>query len=454
MQHQPGRRKRSNCGVGKLVAACAVALYVYVIVKMNRHAPRHYDGPQLGESGDGFDATGETDDDADTIHLVFSTDCGGYQHWQSISSWYASLAAGHRGPVTRIASGCSDEQAATIRAEFRKIDKTGRFRLHAAPSTAIGGYKYSNKPGGLMHFLAHANIDAKFVALVDPDMIMLKPLTLDVAPGTHRYHGKKLHESVVDGVAKTLSLFADLPQHVAQGAPAGQHFGVGGAWQRAGPGARSAWAQFSKGAVCGNDAPCTRTTAKEADEKFAVGPVYIMHVADWQMLAPAWWEAMPRVHSQYPHLLAEMYALTMSAANLTTPWSQLSSYMVSDPRTTSPTEAWAWIDDLAAREGPTSVCAGATATMLPAATRSREVALPVFLHFCQRYDLAGYFFAKRRLAHDFFGCQSEPLAFDADAIIGGLGGTPSTVATRTAFMLCHIVPLMNSFLASYKRDAC
>lgn len=112
MQHQPGRRKR-NCAGGKFIAACAVALYVYVIVKMNQHAPRHYDGPQLGESGDGFDATGETDDDADTIHLVVSTDCGGYQHWQSISSWYASLAAGHRGPVTRIASGCSDEQAAT-----------------------------------------------------------------------------------------------------------------------------------------------------------------------------------------------------------------------------------------------------------------------------------------------------------------------------------------------------
>ena len=164
---------------------------------------------------------------------------------------------------------------------------------------------------------------------------------------------------------------------------------------------------------------------------------------------------MPRVHEQYPHLLAEMYALTMSAANMTTPWSQLSSYMVSDPRTMSPTEAWAWIDDLATHEGPGAVCAGATATTLPAATRDRSrVALPVFLHFCQRYELAGYFFAKRRLDHGFFGCQTEPLRFDADAIIGGLGGSPSTTAVRTAFMLCHIIPMMNSFLASYKRDAC
>ena len=28
-----------------------------------------------------------------------------------------------------------------------------------------------------MHFLQHAPVDAKFVALVDPDMLMIKPLT-------------------------------------------------------------------------------------------------------------------------------------------------------------------------------------------------------------------------------------------------------------------------------------
>ena len=75
------RRRRTSCATAKLVAAVAVALYGYVIIRLHPHTPRHYDGPQLGETGDGFDATGETDDDADAIHLVFSTDCGGYQHW-------------------------------------------------------------------------------------------------------------------------------------------------------------------------------------------------------------------------------------------------------------------------------------------------------------------------------------------------------------------------------------
>ena len=214
------RRKRTSCAGGKLIAACAVALYLWVIIKLHPHTPRHYDGPQLGETGDGFDATGETDDDADAIHLVFSTDCGGYQHWQAIRvgtrAWRRATAGPSRGSRAAVRKSRRRKSGRSS----RKIDKTGRLRLHAAPSTAIGGYKYSNKPGGLVHFLQHAPVDARFVALVDPDMLMIKPLTLDVGRGTRRPRGTKLTEYVVDGVAAALSVFGDLPGHVAHGAPA------------------------------------------------------------------------------------------------------------------------------------------------------------------------------------------------------------------------------------------
>ena len=76
----------------------------------------------------------------------------------------------------------------------------------------------------------------------------------------------------------------------------------------------------------------------DADSRYAVGPVYLAHVDDWRGLAEAWWAAMPKVHEQYPQLLAEMYALTMATANLTLPWSLVSHFMVSDPKTMSPTE--------------------------------------------------------------------------------------------------------------------
>ena len=98
-----------------------------------------------------------------------------------------------------------------------------------------------------------------------------------------------------------------LPPRVAKGQPAGQHFGIGGVWARAmTPEARPSWKTFSKAAVCGADAPCTRTAPADADCHYSIGPVYLAHVDDWHDIAEQWWTNMPRVHAQYPHLLAEV----------------------------------------------------------------------------------------------------------------------------------------------------
>ena len=149
------RRKRTNCASAKLVAACAVALYLYVIIRLHPHTPRHYDGPQLGETGDGFDATGETDDDADAIHLVFSRIRATSMAAIELVRFLAAGHLGHDG-----SGGCS-EKAAKIRAEFRD-------RPNAASASApLDGHRrlqVPNKPGGLVHFLQHAPVDAKFVA--------------------------------------------------------------------------------------------------------------------------------------------------------------------------------------------------------------------------------------------------------------------------------------------------
>ena len=69
-----------------------------------------------------------------------------------------------------------------------------------------------------------------------------------------------------------------------------------------------------------------------------------------------------------------------------------------------------------------------------------------------RYELGGYWFAKRRMAHDFFSCETRPLPFDTAAIAGAVGA--KSVDARTAFMLCHLIPSMNSFLAEYQRGVC
>ena len=171
----------------------------------------------------------------------------------------------------------------------------------------------------------------------------------------------------------------------------------------------------------------------DARYKYAVGPVYLAHINDWYHIATSWWDAMPRVHEQYPYLLAEMYALTMSVANLTLPWALVSNFMISDPSTMSSTEAWIWIDNLTivddtaattnnstTADPTTVVCDGATATELPFITRDNDpttILLPNILHYCQRYIIGNdddgggqqkqVMFSKRKIRHDFFHCISE-----------------------------------------------
>lgn len=400
------------------------------------------------------------------VHIVFSTDCSGYQHWQGIALWYSALRAGHPGPVTRIASGCSRDQEMSIRDEWRRIDPTGTFRVHFTPTFTLGrgSYKYSNKPGGIRHWLLGADPTVRegFVCLIDPDMLLLRPITTSLGAGLTarpRSDTKQVEYADGNGTAQLLratGLSEELPAAVQTGNPAGQHFGLGGAWVSTPNPHRPAWINFSKSFVCGRDSPCTATSRDEADRRYAVGPVYLASREDWTSIAERWWKFVPLVHEQYPHLLAEMYGYTMAVADLKLRFHLLSSYMVSDPGTQSPTEAWSWIDDIAVSGGASTVCEGADTTTLPLATRSElvGVSLPTTLHFCQRYKFAGHLFAKHKVAHDFFRCNGELMPLNVSAILAALKDEPTTVNTRTAFMLCHLIPMVNAGLREYQRSAC
>lgn len=72
----------------------------------------------------------------DSYHTVFSTGCSTFQDWQSYVFFYHLLHSGQEGPVTRIASGCSDEDAQTLQGIFDReiaVMSPGRFRLHFTP---------------------------------------------------------------------------------------------------------------------------------------------------------------------------------------------------------------------------------------------------------------------------------------------------------------------------------
>lgn len=166
---------------------------------------------------------------------------------------------------------------------------------------------------------------------------------------------------------------------------------------------------------------------------------------------------MRPLHSQHPFLLAEMMALTMAVANLTLPWTLVSNYMVTGVDVDSATEGWSWIDAIIDRNASVA-CAGASSTTLPFITRDRTaVALPTTLHYCQRYQFSNHLFAKRKVPHDFFRCDGEYLEFDSTSIMRELSAPGKELKRserRSAFMICHLIPIMNAALDSYKQDVC
>lgn len=100
---------------------------------------------------------------AENFHVIFSTDCSAFQDWQSILAFLSAESVGHKvgspvhapplpqrphpadllpallqGPITRIASGCTEEQEAWLRGTYAKLDQgRNQFRVHVTPDFSV-----------------------------------------------------------------------------------------------------------------------------------------------------------------------------------------------------------------------------------------------------------------------------------------------------------------------------
>ncbi len=63
----------------------------------------------------------KTDLHPSQLHIIFSTDCSDYQNWQSITLMYSALLVGQTGKLTRIASGCSNDEIMKLNNVYKKL---------------------------------------------------------------------------------------------------------------------------------------------------------------------------------------------------------------------------------------------------------------------------------------------------------------------------------------------
>jgi hypothetical protein len=266
----------------------------------------------------------------DDIHVVFSTDCSPYQDWQTLLQFHSAQVVGQKGPITRIASGCDDTKKAELTALYKKLYPM--YHVHFTPdfkqdAKTKRSYDFYNKPWGMKHWLEHADPpvpDDIVVALLDPDMVFLRPLTPQIRGASNLLYGKRNEGLLFD--------------RVAEGHPAAQEYGLGAPW------VDDNHKKFNRHKICGEGSPCLQETYAFASQHYAVGPPYIAHRKDMLKIVNSWTDMVPRVYEGYPFLLAEMYAYSMAAAHEKLPHFQVYQHMVSNVDAGG--EGWDWVDML------------------------------------------------------------------------------------------------------------
>lgn len=402
---------------------------------------------------DGVSAPGDNAHNAEHIkyQLTFSTDCGAYQRWQSYLMFYSAMVVNQPGYVTRIASGCTDEEAAEEQRwhdEHIKSKMSERFLLHLTPHFSKvkdengketgKNYDFFNKPYGMKHWMEHGegmgvdengkilNEDAICI-LIDPDQILLRPLTEDFSDPAHVFR-------------------ADMGKRTVQhGHPFSQEYGYGADWKKhAVP-------------ISEKDSPARKLTNREAADYYPAGPPYMATGRDFYRIVKKWTEYVPLVHKIYPHLLAEMYAYSLAAAHVELPHQMVRTLMMSD--TGNQREGWSLIDDLSTKE----------ACEFGLNIRNADRALPGVMHYCQRYMIGKHFFGKRRLPKDFLTCEKS-LLFEPPPDVGAhfnykIPPPPhkppgekkplnEMQQRREAFAVCLITRRLNDAATFWKQNAC
>ena len=269
--------------------------------------------------------------------------------------------------------------------------------------------------------------DDDIIILLDPDMVLLQPITSVIS--IPKKDNNKNKEIIT----------------VEHGRPIAQKYGLG-----------SRWIHFDLNKITGDEnSPSKRVQSYEASMYYPAGPPYLATAHDFYVIVQHWTKFVHSVHLEYPHLLAEMYAYSIAAAHVNLPHVILPSLAVSNTLMSSTEEAWSAIDNMDANQ----VC-------FPT-TNDKEQYTPYIFHYCQRYMLGpNWFFGKRRIPKNFFStCQDTYKLIDPPNDLGTLYDYrinpqkqrkdlyPSQVK-REAYSLCTMITSMNEATDFYHQHHC
>jgi hypothetical protein len=196
------------------------------------------------------------------------------------------------------------------------------------------------------------------VMLLDPDMILLRPLTHDFT-----------HQNV---------LWAENAQPdstvVRHGYPMAQQDGY----------LSNEWILFNASYITNKPEGSYKGAEWKASPRlWNSGPPYLATVSDMYKIALLWSEYTPRVLDVYPQLFAEMYGFVVATVQLELPVTLIRSIVVSGPsQTFTPDrEGWPYIDALPDDQ----VCDPISLQQQQQHPNMNK--LSIILHYCQNYAI-------------------------------------------------------------------
>ena len=403
---------------------------------------------------------GNSDDEEEKMHVVFSTACSLSHDWQSYLFFFHAMLHKQKGDVTRIVSGCSPEDEIKMRELHEKqfAVMNPNFLVHFTPEygkqLVDQGYgyqktKYWNKPFGLKHWMEHRfgyvwddddskitvpEWDDHIIVLVDPDMLMQKPFVNDFSHMPLEQWNKYYREMGHDG---------ELIGKVTQGHPAAQDYSFANKWINP--------VREHLTDIVGPDSPVHNVTNDEGRFVYAAGPPYWMTARDAFRISYKWAEFLPGIFKHHPEFMAEMYGYCMASAHLGLKHQMARGMMVSNVGM-SEGEGWYFLPK-----------------DKQACDVSRyEATVPNVIHFCQRYTIGDFFINKYLFPRDIFSCEHPlmelpPIDILEDTWYSHYGDgsveqwdpkKDDIKRYRNAFMVCSLFPAINAAATFYKDQHC
>ena len=376
------------------------------------------------------------------LHIIFSSGCNWFQHWQSELLMATADMVGQRGRVTRIVSGCHDKSAETVRhthqtfpagnndklvpLELLNRSVNENFGLFITPSfEGAKDFPWINKPSSINYFMQHAReeldrLGETVIAILDPDFVFLKPLT----------QTGSLPEDVIQ------SRGSDGKENnpidvVKEGRPVAQRYGLEGHWIK----------RFPVKEITGDaNSPALLYSTREAARYFSVGPPLILHVNDITELAVLWERYMRPVLKIDSDILADMWAYSIGAAHLELHHTILDNYMISTWGRTG--QAYQWVDAWRSMS-----------CLNPKPSRYDK--FPTFIHLASNFkapESKEWMFHKGHVPADILSCDSPLLVESPDDLFNISPHTNHR--NQHAWVLCHTVSKLNEVLLRYKRKFC